>query len=77
MFQTAMSQQAGDCFDICAVIQDIDGKRMSGAMPADMLVYSGSFHPTPYRLATTFVRRQNEYGNIQIAIFRRITYQRQ
>lgn len=48
MLQPAMSQQTGNGLNVCAVVQNIHGKGMSSAMPTDMLVYSGAFHPTPH-----------------------------
>ena len=45
-------------------------------MPADVLVYPGSFHPTLDRLAATFIRRQVENESILVAVFRWLSNKR-
>ena len=42
-----MSQQIGYRHYIRPVIEDIHGKGVTGAMPADVLVYSGTLYPPP------------------------------
>ncbi len=40
-----MSQQAGNGLYVSPVVEDVHGKGVTGKMPADVLVYSGSFYP--------------------------------
>ena len=40
-----MPQQIGYRHYIRSVVEDVRGKGVTGAMPADVLVYSGSLYP--------------------------------
>ena len=58
VFQAAMAEQTGNGLDVGTIVQDVDGKGMTGAVPADMLVDAGTLHPSPHRLTTALVSRE-------------------
>ncbi len=49
---------------------------MSCNVPADVLVYSGSFHPTLDGFTATFIRRQVENESVFVAVCRRLSHKR-
>ena len=55
MLQSAVAEKAGNGLDAGSVIEDVHGKGVTGAMPADVLVNAGTFHPSLDGLTTTFV----------------------
>ena len=57
VLQAAMTKDAGDGLDVGAIVEEVDGAGMAGAMPADMLVDAGAFHPSSDGFATTLVGR--------------------
>ena len=68
VFEAAVTEAAGDSLDVGAIIEDVDGKRMAGAVPGDMLVDSGRFNPAVDRLEAHGVRRQLEQERIEVLI---------
>ena len=49
---------------------------MSCAMPAYVLIYPGSFHPTLDGFAATFIRRQVEDESVFVTVCRRFSHKR-
>ena len=60
VLQAAMTEDACDGLDVGAIVEEVDGAGMAGAMPADMLVDAGAFHPSSDGFATTLVGREVE-----------------
>ena len=50
-----MAKKAGNGLDISTVVEDVHGKGVASAMPADVLVDTSTLHPSLDRLAATFV----------------------
>ena len=63
-FQSAISQQTCNGFDIGTIIEDIYRKAVTGAMPADVFVDTCMFYPSFYRFATTLICWQIENGGV-------------
>lgn len=49
---------------------------MVRAMPAYVLIYPGSFHPTLDGFAATFIRRQVEDESVFVTVCRRFSHKR-
>ena len=71
-----MPEQAGNRLDVRPIVEDIHGERMTGSMPAYVLVYPCSFHPTLDGFAATFIRRQVEDESVFVTVCRRFSYKR-
>lgn len=63
-----MTEEAGHCLDVGAIVEDVDRKRMAGAVPGDMLGDAGRFNPAVDRLEAHGVRRQLEQERIEVLI---------
>ena len=50
-----MAKKAGNGLDIGTVVEDVHSKGMASAMPADVLVDAGTFHPSLDGLTAAFV----------------------
>ena len=50
-----MTEDACNGLDVGAIVEEVDGAGMAGAMPADMLVDAGTLYPSLDRLTATFV----------------------
>ena len=50
-----MAKEAGNGLDVGTIVEDVHGEGMASAMPADVLVYAGTFHPPLNGLAAAFV----------------------
>lgn len=55
MFQSAMTKEAGNGLNVSTVVEDVHSKRVACAMPTDVLVDSGTFHPSFDGLTAAFV----------------------
>jgi hypothetical protein len=73
VLEAAVTEEAGDSFDVGTVIKDIDRKGMAGAVPGDMLFDASGFDPTVDRLEAHVIRRQLEDWGVEIFIFVRLT----
>ena len=50
-----MTEKASNCLYISTVVEDVHGKGVASAMPADVLVDAGTFHPPFNGRAAAFV----------------------
>ena len=50
-----MTKKAGNSLDICTIVEDVHGKGVASAMPTDVLVDAGTFHPSLDGLTAAFV----------------------
>ena len=55
VLQTAMTKEAGNGLDVGTIVEDVHGEGMASAMPADVLVDAGTFHPSLDGLTAAFV----------------------
>ena len=55
MLQTAVAEKAGNGLDVGTIVEDVHGEGMASAMPADVLVDAGTFHPPLNGLTAAFV----------------------
>lgn len=55
VLQPTVAEQAGNSLDIGTIVEDVHGKGVASTMPADVLVDTGTFHPSLDGLTTTFV----------------------
>ena len=46
VLQSAMTEDAGNCLDVVAIVEEVHSARMAGTVPTDMLVDAGTFHPS-------------------------------
>ncbi len=53
-----MAEQTGNGLDVGSIVEDVDSEGMTGAVPADMLVYAGTLHPPSNRLTAALVSRE-------------------
>ena len=55
-----MTKDAGDSLDVGAIVKEVDGTGVAGAVPTDVLVDAGTLHPPFNGLAAAFVGREIE-----------------
>ena len=55
VLQPTVAEQAGNSLDVGSVIEDVHGKGMAYAMPTDVLVDTGTLHPSLDGLTAAFV----------------------
>ena len=55
VLQTAVAEEAGNGLDIGSVVEDVHSKGVASAMPADVLIDAGTFHPSLDGLTAAFV----------------------
>ena len=46
VFQSAMTKDACHGLDVRAIVEKVDGARMAGTVPTDVLIDAGTFHPS-------------------------------
>ena len=55
VLQSAVAEQAGNGLDVGAIVEDVHGKGVASAMPADVLVDTSTLHPSLDGLTAAFV----------------------
>ena len=55
VLQAAMAEKAGNSLDVGTVVENVQGEGVASAVPADVLVNSGTLHPPLDGLTAAFV----------------------